>query len=180
MRITRTSSYVLVALTGLAAVLAPCPMAAQVCHLGDTYVDGSLCVGIDCVCGAGGFGFDTIKLQENNLRIKFNDTSSSASFPNNDWQLTANDSSNGGLNHFSIDDVTGGRTPFRIEAGAPTNTLYVEDAGDVGVGTSNPVTRMHLVKATAQRCGSNRTARRALLPRPGMLQATRPISLSVT
>jgi hypothetical protein len=110
----------------------------------DLIVDGSVCTGLDCVNGEA-FGFDTLKLKENNLRIKFEDTSNSASFPSNDWQLVANDSSNGGQNRFSIEDVTGGRTPFTIEAGAPNHSLYVDDGGRVGMGTSTPVVEMHIV-----------------------------------
>ncbi|WP_212700999.1 hypothetical protein [Thalassovita aquimarina] len=105
----------------------------------DVIITGSLCVGFDCVNGES-FGFDTIRLKENNLRIKFQDTSNSASFPSRDWQITVNDSSNGGANKFSIDDIDGGRTPFTIEAGAPTNSLYVDDGGRMGLGTSTPGT----------------------------------------
>ncbi|MCP4427526.1 MAG: hypothetical protein GY803_23820, partial [Chloroflexi bacterium] len=72
------------------------------------------------------------------------DTSNSASFPTNDWQITANDSSNGGLNKFSIDDIDGGRTPFTIEAAAPAHSLYVDDVGHVGIGTSTPVVELHI------------------------------------
>lgn len=104
----------------------------------DLVVQGSLAVGIDAP-SAPSFGFDTFRLQENNLRIHFDDTSASASFPGNDWRITVNDSDNGGLNHFSIDDATAGTVPFRIVAGAGNNALYVDAQGDVGVGTSNPV-----------------------------------------
>ena len=45
----------------------------------DVIVQGSLCVGFDCVNNEN-FGFDTIRLKENNLRIKFEDTSV-GSFP---------------------------------------------------------------------------------------------------
>jgi hypothetical protein len=110
--------------------------------LDDLIVDGSACIGFDCVNGES-FGFDTIRIKENNLRIKAQDTSSSASFPTNDWQITFNETSNGGKNKFSIDDIDGGRTPFTIEAGAPTNSLYVEDGGRLGLGTSTPVTDIH-------------------------------------
>lgn len=110
----------------------------------DVIITFSLCVGNDCVNGET-FGFDTIKLKENNTRIKFDDTSTSASFPNNDWQLTANDSTNGGANKFSIDDITNSRTPFTIEASAPANSLYVDDGGRVGFGTSTPVVELHVV-----------------------------------
>lgn len=110
----------------------------------DLIVDGSACVGFDCVNGES-FGFDTIRIKENNLRIKFDDTSTSASFPRNDWQLTANDSANGGAEKFSIDDVTNGRTPFTVEANAPTNSLYVDDGGRLGLGTSTPSVEIHTV-----------------------------------
>ena len=111
--------------------------------LDDLIVDGSLCVGQDCVNGES-FGFDTIRLKENNLRIRFVDTSNTASFPTNDWQLTANDSENGGKNKFSIDDIDGGRTPFTIEASAPSHSIYVKSNGTVGFGTSSPVVELHV------------------------------------
>ncbi|MEO2104321.1 MAG: hypothetical protein ABGZ36_01630 [Actinomycetota bacterium] len=111
--------------------------------LDDLIVDGSICVGLDCVNGES-FGFDTIRLKENNLRIRFFDTSTSASFPSNDWQITVNDSSNGGANKFSIDDIDGNRTPFTIEAGAPSHSLFVDDGGRIGLGTSTPVTEIHV------------------------------------
>lgn len=110
----------------------------------DLIVQGSLCAGFDCVSGES-FGFDTLRLKENNLRINFDDTSASASFPSNDWRLVANETSNGGMSKFSIEDATAGRTPFTVEAGAIANALYVSDAGDVGVGTSSPVVELHAV-----------------------------------
>ncbi len=102
----------------------------------DLIVVGSECVGLDCVNNEN-FGFDTLRLKENNTRIKFEDTSV-GSFPSTDWELTANDSSSGGTNRFSITDVTGGKTPFTVVAGAPSNSLYVSSSGNVGIGTSTP------------------------------------------
>ncbi len=110
----------------------------------DLIVDGSACIGFDCANNEN-FGFDTLRLKENNTRIKFDDTSTSGGFPNNDWQLTANDSSSGGANKFTIDDITHGKTPFTIEANTPTNTLYVDSTGRVGIGTSSPVVQIHTV-----------------------------------
>jgi len=109
----------------------------------DQVVLGSSCIGVDCVNGES-FGFDTIRLKENNLRIRFVDTSSSSSFPTTDWQLTANDSANGGLNKFSIDDIDGGKTPFTIIQSAPSNSLYVKDNGFIGFNNSTPVVNLHL------------------------------------
>lgn len=119
-------------------------LAKDVVHADDVIIDGSLCVGFDCVNGEN-FGFDTIRLKENNLRIKFDDTSNSGSFPFVDWQLTANDSANGGANKFSIDDITNSKTPFTVEANAPTNSLYVDDGGRLGLGTSTPSVNIHAV-----------------------------------
>jgi len=112
--------------------------------LDDLIVDGSACIGFDCVNGES-FGFDTVRLKENNLRIKFDDTSTAAAFPRNDWQLTANDSANGGASKFSIDDISGGRTPFTVEANAPSHSLYVDDGGRVGLGTSTPSVELHII-----------------------------------
>ena len=117
---------------------------ADICYVDDLVVEGSLCVGIDCVCNMS-FGFDTIVLKENNLRILFDDTSTSGSFPKNDWRLIANDSSNGGAEYFAIQDATAGRQVFRVEAGAPSNSLYVDDGGRVGLSTSQPVVDLHIV-----------------------------------
>jgi len=107
--------------------------------LDDLIVDGSACIGQDCVNGES-FGFDTIRLKENNLRIKFMDTSTSASFPTNDWTLEANASSNGGNSYFAIVDVDGGNTPFRVFAGARNHALVVDSQGDIGIGTNTPAT----------------------------------------
>ncbi len=108
----------------------------------DLIVVGSQCVGTDCVNGEN-FNFDTIRLKENNVRIKFQDTSSSSSFPTVDWQITANDSTNGGLNKFSIENIDRSTVPFTIIDGAPSNSIYVASSGYVGFGTSTPIMNLH-------------------------------------
>lgn len=108
----------------------------------DLIVQGSTCVGFDCVNNES-FGFDTIRLKENNTRIKFDDTSTGA-FPATDWQLTANDSASGGANRFSIEDVTASRIPFTITGAAPTNSVFVASTGKVGFRTATPVLDLHM------------------------------------
>ena len=105
---------------------------------GDLFVVGGECVGIDCN-GGESFSFVTIRLKENNDRIYFEDTSSSGEFPSNDWALVANDSSNGGLNRFMINDVDHGKTAFSVEAGLPNDALYVKPDGssNASVGISH-------------------------------------------
>ena len=109
----------------------------------DLIVQGSACVGLDCVDGES-FGFDTIRLKENNTRIKFDDTSTGAGFPNNDWQLTANDSASGGLNKFSIENTTVATVPFTIVGPAPTNSLFVDSSGRLGIKTAVPGLNIHI------------------------------------
>ncbi len=143
MKILKSTICTAVGLFGLAALVAV-PSAADQVILDDLIVDGSACIGQDCVNGES-FGFDTIRIKENNLRIKAQDTSSTASFPTQDWQLTFNDSSNGGANRFSVDAISPtANTPFTIEAGSNNNALYVNDNGNIGFGTSAPVVDLHV------------------------------------
>ncbi len=110
----------------------------------DLIVQGSSCIGSDCVNGES-LDFDTLRLKENNLRIRFFDTSNSASFPSTDWELRANDTVNGGANKFSIADLDGNREIFAVEGGAPANSLLVDDRGRVGFGTSTPLLDLHVL-----------------------------------
>jgi hypothetical protein len=145
----------------------------------DLIVDGSACIGFDCVNGES-FGFDTIRLKENNLRIGFDDTSVAASFPRNDWQLTANDSANGGTSKFSIDDISGGRTPFTVEANARSHSLYVDDGGRIGNRTSTPSVEFHTIDGDTPTLRLQQDGPRVSRPRPGTWLATRRISSSAT
>jgi hypothetical protein len=108
----------------------------------DLIVQASACVGFDCVNNES-FGFDTVRLKENNLQIKFEDTSV-GTFPSNDWLLRTNDDASGGPNRFSIEDATGGRTPFIVTAGAPTNSIFVGSTGRLGLRSSTPVLDLHI------------------------------------
>ncbi len=119
------------------------PTPADVVTADDEIIQGSLCVGLDCVVNES-FGFDTIRLKENNTRINFTDTSTSAGFPSNDWEITANDSASGGANYLGFTDVTAGRRIFTVTAGAPANSLFVASSGKVGLGNNSPVLNLHI------------------------------------
>lgn len=108
----------------------------------DLIVQGSECVGFDCVNNES-FGFATIKLKENNTRLLFED-SSVGTFPSNDWQLTANETASGSRNCFFIEDITGATQPFFILAGAPSNSLYVHSNGNIGIGNDAPQDKLHI------------------------------------
>ena len=50
----------------------------------------------------------------------------------------------GGIDKFQIKENSN-KLPFQIEYGADTNTLYLDTAGNVGIGTNNPTTKLHVV-----------------------------------
>ncbi len=114
----------------------------------DLIVQGSACVGLDCVDGES-FGFDTIRVKENNTRIQYDDTSTSAGFATNNWQIRANSSASGGGSFLAFVDqgATGnsetGTLVFQVDAGAPANSLRVSSGGNVGIGTATPVLDIH-------------------------------------
>ncbi len=109
----------------------------------DQIVQGSQCVGLDCVVNES-FGFDTVRLKENNTRIHFDDTSTSTGFANHNWQLTANDSASGGANKFSIEDLTAATVPFTITGSSPNNSIFVDSTGRLGLRTATPVLDVHI------------------------------------
>ena len=139
---------ILAASAAIAALGATAPAIAAQVFTQDVVVQGSLCVGVDCPTSPS-FGFDTVRLQENNLRIHFDDTSSSASFPKNDWRIEINDSSNGGAEYFRVADATAGTSPFTVQAGAGNNAVYIESGGFVGFGNSNPVVDLHVTQGNS-------------------------------
>jgi hypothetical protein len=118
--------------------------AMDIVHADDVIIDGSLCVGNDCYSGLA-FGFDTIVLMENNLRIFFDDTSTIQNYPRNDWRIICNDSTDGGGRYFAIEDATEVSNIMVLEAGAPDNSIYVDSYGDVGINTSTPYYELHIV-----------------------------------
>jgi len=115
----------------------------------DLIVQGSTCSGLDCVNGEN-FGFDTLRLKENNTRLQFDDTSTSAGFATNNWQIRANSSASGGASFLAFVDqgATGnsetGTIVFEVDAGAPANSLKVSSSGNIGIGTATPVLDVHV------------------------------------
>ena len=132
------------ALTSAGLLLLVSPAANAQNFTVNVTIQNSACIGTDCVVGES-FGFDTLRLDENNLRMHFDDTSDLGSFPGNDWRIIINDSTNGGANYFAVEDATAGLVPFRVEAGAPANALTVATTGNVGIGTLTPVVETHIV-----------------------------------
>jgi hypothetical protein len=56
------------------------------------------------------------------------------------WSLTGDETG------VYLDDNTGGQTPFTVFKGAPDNSVAVASTGDVGVGTSTPTEKLHVLE----------------------------------
>ena len=115
----------------------------------DSIIQGSECVGLDCVNNEN-FGFDSIRIKENNDRLQFDDTSTSAGFATNNWQIRANSSGSGGASFLGIVDqgATGnsesGTIVFQVTAGASANSVNVGSNSKVGFRTATPVLDLHM------------------------------------
>jgi hypothetical protein len=60
------------------------------------------------------------------------------------WDIAGNEA------NFFVRDVTGGsRLPFRIRPGAPTSSIDISAAGNVGIGTASPTGNVHVFRAGA-------------------------------
>ena len=128
----------------VAGLLAASAAPAQTLLLGPYSISGDLCAGDDCGLLEDLTG-QTVKLKDENTRLRFADSSTTAGFSTTDWELTANDSGSGGFDYFAIRNVDSNRQIFRLEGGAPANALYVDDLGQIGLGTAIPQERLHIV-----------------------------------
>lgn len=112
----------------------------------DLIVDGKGCIGLGCANNETFFA-EALRLKQSVVRLRFEDTSTTAGLPTRDWQLTVNDAASGGADRFSIDDLTAGTTPFTVRGGAPSNSLYLDGAGNVGLGTATPANKLHVSRS---------------------------------
>ncbi|MDM8168390.1 hypothetical protein [Roseovarius sp.] len=126
------------AIAGLLPAAAP----AQTLLSGDHSISGGVCIGPSCAADEPITSI--LKLKGNSVRLFFEDISTSAGFPTNDWVLEANASSGTG-DYFALRDADTFHAIMRLNAGAPPNSLYVSSDGDVGLGTSLPLANLHVV-----------------------------------
>jgi hypothetical protein len=108
----------------------------------DLIVQSNACVGLDCESDEI-FGFETLRLKEQVMSIRFIDTSTSPD-ATHDWELTANRPGSGGAEQFSISDLTAFKTPFTLSGGAPDYAFFMDATGKIGLHTSTPMKDLHL------------------------------------
>lgn len=71
------------------------------------------------------------------LRLEQDDSSG---FGVQSWDIAGNET------NFFVRDVTNSsQLPFRIRPGAPTSSVDISSSGDVGIGTTSPAARLHVV-----------------------------------
>jgi hypothetical protein len=110
-------------------------------------VQGRACIGLDCVNNES-FGFNTLRLKENNTRIEFVDTSIVPGFPNTSWLLQANDSNSGGSNFIGIVDQTSNAFVMKLcsvldsscARSVALGNSTVNGTGSLAIGAGNTVT----------------------------------------
>ncbi len=99
----------------------------------ESIVKNRIAIGDDVLPGMD-FGENDMILSDDTLGIFFRDTSTSSSFPPNDWSIQINDVIDNGENYFAVNDIDGARTPFRIMAGAPDKSLEINANGSINIG----------------------------------------------
>jgi hypothetical protein len=64
---------------------------------------------------------------------------SGSGFPAQTWDVGANEA-----NFFVRDQTSNNQLPFRIRPGAPTSSIDISAAGNVGIGTNSPAAKLHV------------------------------------
>ena len=114
----------------------------------DLIVDGKGCIGLGCSNNEA-FQDEALLLKQSVVRLRFDDTSTAALFPTTDWQLRVNEAGSGGANLFAVDDLSAGTTPLTVRGGAPMDSLYIDNAGNIGVGTAVPGAAVHVLRSAS-------------------------------
>jgi len=84
--------------------------------LDDLIVDGSQCVGSACTDNEA-FSFDTILYKSDDPSVRFQDTSSSASFPTSDWEFGFSDENSTVIPYFYLKDLDSDANLLILQSG---------------------------------------------------------------
>lgn len=110
---------------------------------GNLIVKGNACIGGSC--GNSDANVDVLKLKGTHPSVLFDEVGvlSILGGASLDWALLINPSD---VDQFSIASNDGSSTliPFTLTGGAPDNSLFIADTGNVGLGTSTPTARLDI------------------------------------
>ncbi|MFZ5964918.1 hypothetical protein ACOXXX_18390 [Thalassococcus sp. BH17M4-6] len=143
-------------LAGSALALLPLSAQAQNVHPQNTTIYDHLCIGADCLnteVYPDSVG-NMLRLKAVVPGIEFQDTSTSAGYPNTNWKIQGNGASADNQNRLLFLDDDAGRAVLALEAGARSNALFVSGQGAIGVGTSIPQSEMAIYDSTVNGFGT--------------------------
>lgn len=127
-----------------ASILATVTFADSVV-IDDQVVLGSECIGATCENGEV-FDFDTLKLKADKPAIHFHDTSSSASFPSNDWRMGMSGDAQTSNSVFYIEDADSQTRVLQLSSTPEGGVAIGADAelaeGAVSVGAAGKEKRI--------------------------------------
>ncbi|WP_425099088.1 hypothetical protein [Tropicibacter sp. S64] len=133
--------------TGLAAalLLMASPALAQNLISQNTSIHDRLCIGADCqAVETYASDLRLLRLKSRNAAIEYIDTTTDPNYVTNPWIIQFNDTSAGGEPYIKFRDVAASTEPFRVNGGARTSALLVDDTGAIGLGTSIPTAELDI------------------------------------
>ncbi len=96
-------------------------------------------------------------------------------FPAQKWEMGGNEVG------FYIKDVTNFHSlPFRVFTEAPSNSLLVAGSGNVGIGTNDPIGKLHVVGSIRMVDGNQATGRIPVSSASGVMTWTDPSTITTT
>ena len=133
--------------TVLALALMSGPALAQTTLSGDHVVTGKLtadkiCSGAPCD-DVESFGSFDAKIKSSFPYLSFEDSSGTST---RDWSIKANDFDD---EFFAIRDETANRSVVQIGPDAPSNSIFLDSSGNLGLGTSMPSSDLHIVSSVS-------------------------------
>ena len=115
----------------------------------DVIVNGSMCVGSECE-SVEAFDFDTFRFKSDDPQVSFQDTSSSASFPTNDWSMGFTDEGSTVTPYFYITDEDQGSVLLMLQSGTDGGVAIGADStiedNAISVGSTSNTRRIMFVE----------------------------------